>query len=66
MVCIQSDGQAEFSFSGLGGKPQVGPKINTAYPQPEKFFSCKFEALGLTRAGMNKLLILNNLKTVDQ
>ena len=38
MVCIRINGQAGLSFSGRGEKPQVGPKIDTAYPQPEKFF----------------------------
>ena len=31
-------GKPDSRFSGRGEKPQVGPKIDTAYPQPEKFF----------------------------
>jgi len=66
MLCIRSNGQAGLAFFGSRRKATGWPKDRHRLSTVRKVFSCKCEALGLTRADIFKPLILKNLKTIDQ
>jgi len=65
MVCIQSDGLAEFAFFGTRRETTGWPKDKHSLSTGRKVFSCKWPAHGLAPKKPHKTLFLNNLKPVD-